>query len=193
MSLVILGQSGGPTQLSANDDVIGVMTQVPEGAVKHSEGGLTNADGSTAFGTPFNLLAYASHSTTYAAQSTTVTFTTSGMPYKLRILGAKVRCIANRSEDFQKGYGFIRVEIEDGDGALDDDGDDDSTWTGVLCLENVGDMEAGDVREVAVVEPTLSVVDADEGLRVKVTSKADSFGTNPTASFAVELQCLRVI
>ena len=185
MSLVILGQSGGPTNLSANDDVFGLMTQVPEGAVKHDEGGLTRADGGTAFGAPFNLLAYATHSTTYAAQTTTTTFTSDAMPYKMRVLGAKVRCLANRSEDFRKGYGYLRAVIENGDGS--------GVWTSILNMENLGDMEAGDIREIPFVDNGNAVIAENEGLRVKMTSSADSYGTNPTASFVVELQCIRVI
>ncbi len=185
MGLVILGQSGGPTQLSANDDVIGLMTQVPEGAVKHSDGGLTNADGGSAFGSPINLLAYVTHDTTHAAQTTTVTYTSDGMPYKLRVLGVKIRCLANRSEDFRGGYGYIRAAVEDGDGS--------GVWSSILDIEDLGSMEAGDVREQTVIEHSNAVIDTDEGLRVKVTSSADSYGTNPTASFIVELQCLRVL
>ncbi len=185
MSLVILGQSGGPTQLSANDDTFGLMTQKPEGAVKHNEAGLTSEDGGTAFGATFNLLAYFTHSTTAAEQSTTVTISSDDAPYKVRVLNVKVRCVANRSEDFRNGYGHIRVEVEDGDGS--------GVWTSIHTIENVGDMEAGDVRDQSVVDNGNAVIDADEGLRVKVTTKADSFGTNPTASFIVELQCLRVL
>lgn len=183
--LTILGQTGGPTELTANDDVFGLMTQVPSGAVLHSPAGLTNANGNSAFGVPLNLLAYATHTTTHAAQTTTVTFTSDGMPYKVRVLGVKVRCLANKSENFRDGYGYVRVQVEDGDGS--------STWTQILTVENVGDMEAGDVREIAVVDHSNAVVDTDEGLRVKVTSRADSFGENPTASFIVELQCIRVL
>ncbi len=183
--LTILGQSGGNTRLSADDDVLGLMTQVPTGAVKHSPAGLVNADGNTAIGAPFNLLVYATHTTTYAAQTTTKTFTSDGMPYKVRVLGVKVRCFTNRSEDFRDGYGYIRASVEDSDGS--------GVWTAVLNMEGLGDMEAGDVREFTVVDNTAAVIDSNEGLRVKVTSQADSFGTNPTASFVVELQCLRVI
>lgn len=183
--LTVLGQSGGPTQLSANDDVFGIMTQVPSGAVMHSPAGLTNADGNSAFGVPLLLLAYATHSTTAAEQTTTVTFTSDGMPYKIRVLGVKVRCLAGRPEDFQPGYGHVRASVEDGDGS--------STWSSILELEDLGLMETGDVKEHAVLENSNAVIDADEGLRVKVTSKADSFGTNPTASFIVELQCIRVV
>lgn len=183
--LTVLGQTGGPTQLSANDNVFGLMTQVPEGAVKHSPAGLTDADGNSAFGVPINLLVYASHSTTYIEQSTTVTFTTDGMPYKIRVLGVKVRCIANKPENFKDGYGYIRVAVEDGDGM--------EAWTSILHTDGLGDMEDGDVKEMAVVEHTNAVIDTDEGLRVTVTSSADSFGTNPTASFIVELQCIRVL
>ena len=185
MGLAILGRSGGPTELSANDNVFGLMTQVPAKAVKHSPAGLTDANGNSAFGTPINLLAYATHSTTHAAQTTTVTFTSDGMPYKLRVLGVKIRCFANRSEDFQEGYGYIRAAVEDGDGS--------GVWSSILHVEGLGDMEAGDVREIAVIDHTNAVIDTDEGLRVKLTSSADSFGTNPTASFVIELQCIRVL
>ncbi len=183
--LTILGQSGGPTRLTANDDTFGLMTQVPDGAVMHSPGGLTDADGNTSYGAPFNLLVYASHSGTHAAQTTTKAFTSDAMPYKVRVLGVKVRCLDNRSEDFRDGYGYVRAVVEDGDG--------NGVWTSVLNVEGMGDMEAGDVREVPVVQHSRAVVDTDEGLRVTVTSRADSFGTNPTASFVVEVQCVRVI
>lgn len=183
--LTILGQSGGPTELSANDDVFGLMTQVPAKAVLHSPGGLTNADGNNAFGAVLHLMAYASHSSTYAEQTTTVTFTSDGMPYKLRVLGVKVRCLENKSGDFRPGYGYIRASVEDSDGS--------GVWTSVLQIEGLGDMEAGDVREQTVVNHSTAVIAANEGLRVKVTTQADSFGTNPTVSFIVELQCIRVL
>lgn len=185
MSLTILGQSGGPTQLTADDDVFGMMTQVPDEGLRHSPDGLTSADGNSAFGVPFHLLAYVSHSTTYATQTTNGTFTSDGMPYKLRVLGVKIRCLASRPEDFRDGYGYVRVQVENGDGS--------GTWTGILTVEQVGDMEAGDVREIAVVDHTNAVVGVDEGLRIRVFSQADSFGTNPTVSYVVELQCLRIV
>ena len=185
MSLVILGQSGGPTQLSANDDVFGLMTQVPTGAVKHDEAGLTNADGSTAFGQEFSLIGYATKSTTVAEQTTTITLASDDLPYKVRVLGVKVRCISNRPAEFQDGYGYVRVLVEDGDG--------DSTWSLIASAENVGDMVEGEVRELEDLDHSTAVIDADEGLRVKVTVKADSSGINPTVAFMVELRCMRVI
>lgn len=185
MSLEIKGQAGGPTKLHGHDDTFGLLTQVPSGAVHHSPGGLTNADGNMAFGAAITLMAYFTHSTTYAEQSTTVTLADENMPYKVRVLGAKVRCLANRPADFQPGYGYVRVAVEDSDG--------DDAWTQILPAFDVGDMEAGEVREVPVTNEDLAVIDEDEGLRVIGTSRADSFGTNPTASFVVEVQCVRVI
>ena len=185
MSLTITGQSGGPTELSANDDVFGIMTQVPENAVFHSPGGLVAANRNSAFGIPLNLLAYATHTTTYATQTTTVTFSSSTIPYKLRVLGVKIRCLAGSPQDFQDGYGFVRASVEDGDGS--------GGWTNILNIEGLGDMETGNVREIAIIEHSRAVIGVNKGLRVKVASQADSFGTNPTASFIVELQCLRVI
>ncbi len=185
MSLTILGQTGGPTQLSANDSVIGLMTQVPSGSVNHSPDGLTGGDGNSAFGTPIHLLAYATHTTTPAVQTTTVTFTSDGMPYKLRVLGVKVRCLAGSPRDFQPGYGYVRATVEDSDGS--------GVWTSVLNVEGLGDMNPGDVREQAVIEHSNAVIAANEGLRVKISTKSDSNQTNPTASFIVELQCIRVL
>jgi len=185
MGLTILGRSASETELSDNEAVFGVMTQVPNKGMLHSPDGLTNGDGNTAFGIPFSVLAHATHTTTHAAQTTTCTITSDGMPYKIRVLGVKVRCLANRPEDFQDGWGHINAQVEDSDGS--------GVWTSILAMEGLGDMEAGDVREMAAVNETTAVIDSDEGLRVKITSRADSFGTNPTASFVVELQCLRVI
>lgn len=183
--LAILGRSASEIELTAADPVFGLMTQVPTTGMVHSPNGLTDADGNSAFGMPLNLLAYATHSTTHAAQTTTVTFASDNMPYKLRVLGVKVRCLTNRPEDFRDGYGYVNAQVEDGDGS--------GVWTSVLNMEGLGDMEAGDVREMAVVDPGNAVIDANEGLRVKVTSRADSFGKNPTATFIVEVQCLRVV
>lgn len=183
--LTILGRTASEVELTGNDAVFGVMTQVPGKGMQHSPAGLTDADGNSAFGAPFNLLAYATHSTTYAAQTTTVNFATDDMPYKLRVLGVKVRCLANSPEDFQEGYGAIRASVEDSDGS--------GVWTSMLNMEDLGSMEAGDVREMAVIEHSNALISADEGLRVRVTTQADSNGTNPTASFIVELQCLRVL
>lgn len=183
MSLNEAGRTGVKVNLTA-DGVFGVVTQDPE-SMLNSPGGLTDANGNMAFGVPVHLLAYATHSTTAATQATTVTFASDDMPFKLQVLSVKVRCLANRTEDFRDGYGYVAVVVEDSDGA--------STWTQILTVEQVGDMEPGDVREISVVDHTNAVVDVNEGLRVRVLSEADSFGTNPTATFIVELQCLRVI
>lgn len=183
--LTILGQSGGPTELSANDDVFGLMTQVPTGAMKHDEAGLTNADGSTAFGHEFTLVAYATKTTSAAEQTTTVTLSSDAIPYKIRVLSARVRCISNRPAEFGDGYGYVRVFVEDGDGS--------GTWTTITLADNVGDMAEGELRDLPDVVPGNAVIAANEGLRVRVTMKADSYGINPTATFMVELRCMRVI
>jgi len=185
MSLDIKGQAGGRTELTADDDTFGLMTQVPNPSVHHSPGGLTDADGNSAFGVPFTLVASFSHSTTYAEQSTTCTLADENMPYKVRVLGVRVRCLANRPFDFRQGYGYVRVQVQDSDGS--------AVWTHILSGLEVGDMEAGEVKEVSVTNEDLAVIDEDEGLRVVMASVADSYGTNPTASFVVEVQCVRVL
>ena len=54
-------------------------------------------------------------------------------------------------------------------------------------------LEPGDIKEVPCLAPSTVVIGEDEGLRVAFDSSADSFGTNPTATFMVELQCVRVL
>lgn len=185
MSLAILGQTGGPTQLSANDNLFGLMTQVPSGAVKHSEDGLTNADGNTGYGIPFTLLAYFEHATTAAKQTTTVTFCDANAPYKFRVLGIKVRCVDSLSNQFRNGYGHVQVALEDGDGS--------SVFTPLLPWVQIGDMNSGDTKEASVIRQDTAVVAADEGLRCRLSSAANSGGTLPTVKFLVEVQCLRVL
>lgn len=185
MSLVILGQSGGPTQLSANDDQFGLMTQVPSGAVKHSEDGLTNADGNTGYGAPMVLLAYFEHATTAAEQITTVTFCDANAPYKFRVLGIKVRCIDSFSSQFQDGHGRVQVTLEDGDGS--------SVFTSLLSWVEVGDMNSGDAREASVIHQDTAIIGSGEGLRCRFSSAANAGGTLPTVKFLVEVQCLRVL
>ena len=184
MSLVILGQSGGPTQLSANDDVFGLMTQVPAGAVKHSPAGLTDSDGNSAFGVPFNLLAYFKHTATSVEQITTVNFCAANAPYKFRVLGIKVRCISNRPKVFE-GHGRAQVTLEDGDGS--------SVFTDILPWAEVGNMETGDTKEVSVVHQDTAIIDTDEGLRCRFSSAASAGVSLPTIEFLVEVQCLRVL
>lgn len=183
MALNERGRTGVTTTLAA-DGVFGVVTQDALSPL-HSPGGLTNADGNTAFGIPFTLVAYATHTTTYATQTTTTTFASTDMPFKIRVLGAKIHCVANRTEDFRDGYGWIGVRVQDSDGS--------GNWSDLKTVEQIGDMEPGDIREVSVLDTSNAVIDENEGLRVSVLSQADSFGTNPTVTFIVELQCLRVI
>lgn len=183
MGLNEAGRTGVSVNLVA-DGVTGVVTQDPE-SMLHSLGGLTNADGNSAFGIPFSLMAYATHTTTYATQITTTTFATANMPFKIRVLGMRVHCVANRTEDFRDGYGWIGVRLQDGDGS--------GNWTDIKTIEQIGDMEPGDVRDTPILDASNVVISANEGLRVSVLSAADSFGTNPTVTFIVELRCLRVI
>ena len=184
MSLNETGRTGVKVNLTA-DGVLGIVTQDPE-SMLHSMGpdGLLLADGNTAFGGPFSMLFYFTHSTTSAVQTTTSTPVTADSPFKFRVLGVKVRCISSLSRDFRTGFGSIRVVVEDGDGS--------STWTDILPWSHVGDMESGDVREFGVLNQVPATVAESEGLRCKFESKADSVGNNPTVKFLVEVQGIRV-
>ncbi len=184
MSLNEAGRTGVKVNLTA-DGVLGIVTQDPE-SMLHSMGpdALTLADGNTAFGVPFSVLFYFTHSTTAAVQTTTTTPMSTDAPFKFRVLGVKVRCISSLARDFKTGFGSIRVVIEDGDGS--------GVWTDILPWSHVGDMESGDVRELEVLNQVPATVSANEGLRCKFESKADSIGNNPTVKFLVEVQGLRV-
>lgn len=184
MSLNEAGRTGAKINLTA-DGVMGIVTQDPE-SMLHSQGpdGLLLADGNVAFGVPFSILFYFTHSTTAAVQTTTSTPVSANAPFKFRILGVKVRCISSLSRDFRAGFGSIRVVVEDGDGS--------GAWTDMLPWSHVGDMESGDVREFMVLNQVPATVSANESLRCKFESKADSVGNNPTVKFLVEVQGLRV-
>jgi hypothetical protein len=181
----MVGQAGGKTKLTADENVFGIMTQDPQESMFHSPGGLTDATGNSAWGTPFTLMSYFTHSTTYAAQTSTCTLSDEDMPYKVRVLGIRVRCVANRPQEFRPGYGSVVVRVQKSDGA--------AAWSDLLRDHEVGAMEAGDVKDVPVTNEDLAEIAADEGLRVAMVSKADSFGVNPTATFIVEVQCIRVL
>jgi hypothetical protein len=183
MALIERGRTGVTVTLAA-DGVTGVVTQDPEGML-HSIAGLTNADGNTAFGVPFSMLFYFTHTTTSAAQSTASAPMSTDAPFKFRVLGMKVRCITNWADrDFRPGYGYLKVSLDDNDGS--------GNFSSVMPHVDVADMNSGDVREVAVLHQGTSVIDENEGLRCKFESKADSGGTLPTVEFLVEVQCLRV-
>lgn len=184
MSLVVLGQSGGPTSLSANDDVFGLMTQVPEGAVKHDEAGLLDADGSTAFGATFKILARFGATPSVSLQTTNVDFCTDDAPYKFRVLGVKTRCIDNHGARDLPGMNYCKVSVQKNDGS--------DNYTDIVPQFHVEDMVPGDARVPDVIHQVDAEVDENKGLRCTMQVKGSGV-TVSAVSFMVEIECLRVV
>jgi hypothetical protein len=183
MGLEERGRTGVKVNLWG-DGIFGVVTQNPE-SMLHSIAGLTDADGNTAFGSPFSMLFYFTHTTTAAEQTTNSAPASTNAPWKFRVLGVKVRCISSQGKEFTPEYGHLRVSLQDNDGS--------SNFTSIIPPIDIGDMETGDVREFPVIYQDTAVIGADEGLRCRFQSKADSGGVLPIVQFLVEVQCLRVV
>lgn len=177
MSLVILGQSGGPTQLSANDDTFGIMTQVPTGAVKHSEAGLKAATGNTNFGTPFDLTCYVAHATD---TKTSINLCSSDAPYKFQVLSAEVTCLDDGKGASEGGQSGCSVGINQGG----------SSGMGSV---DAGGMIQGETRKVKMGSTGNDVVAADGSLRVQVNSRLGLHDKSFTYKLLITLKCVRVI
>lgn len=177
MSLVILGQSGGPTSLSANDDILGLMTQVPEGAVKHDEAGLTNADGSTAFGAPFQLVVYCLQAT---SGTSTVNIATSDMPYAVWVMSAEVRCLDDGKGANVGGQNGCMVGISQGGSS------------GIGSVD-CGGIKTGEVRSLKMGLIGNGVVPEDGSLRVVFKSRLGLHDKAFTHKLVCVLTCMRVI
>lgn len=180
MSLKVVGQSGGPTELRADDDKFGVMTQVPEGAVHHSPGGLTNASGNTNFGTPFSLACYFTTSNPSAGDvELTNTLCNSDAPYKLRVLRATVTMVDEANGRLREAANSCSVAVLAGS---------DSVAAG--DVSNLRQLEAQNLK---LSRTGGEVVSSSGSLSVRVALRMGETGVTDTLSLLVELTCVRVI
>lgn len=185
MGLKEVGRTGVQVNLTA-DGVTGVVTQDPE-SMLHSLGGLTNADGNVAFGVPLKVLAYFTHTTTAASQTTTATPVDGDAPFKFRVVGVKVRSAANVPERmWAKGGADCTVMVWQGDGGTTE------VWSPIVVMDVRG-LATDDVLEAKVLDLSNVVVDEDESLRVQMRSAADGACVGDTLSMVVEVEVLRVI
>lgn len=180
MSLVILGQSAGPTQLSANDDQFGLMTQVPDGAVQHSPDGLTGSNANTAFGVPFTLACYF---TTSNPSGGTITLSkalcSSDAPYKFRVLRARVTMLDEANGRLREGMNSLRVHVKAGSTSV--------------CGADVSDMLQLEERSLPLNRSGGEEVAAGGSLTVACDVRLGETGDTDTLSLLVELTCMRVI
>ncbi len=176
MSLVILGQSGGPTQLSAHDDQFGLMTQVPSGAVMHSPAGLTAADGNTAFGHPFKLVAYFEQTTD---GTTTVSLCSSDAPYKFRVLSCRATLVDEGNGVARSANGRLSLTVKSGNN--------------VAFAAQLKNMVQGEERSLPGNTTTGNVVAESGSLAVALKSRLPLTNDTNTIKMLVEMTCIRVI
>jgi len=180
MSLVILGQSAGPTKLSANDDVFGLMTQVPEGAVRHSPDGLANADSNTAYGVPFTLVSYFSGSSpTGGFSNPTVALCSADAPYKFRVLKARVTMIDDANGRLRDGMNSLNVYVTQAGNSV--------------ASGDMTDLRQLEDRDLEMSRTGGEVVNLSGTLTVGAKIRLGETGSTDTLTFQVELTCLRVI
>lgn len=180
MSLVILGQSAGPTSLSANDDQFGLMTQDPTGAVKHNEAGLTNENASTAFGAPFTLACYFTTSNPTAGRTTlSKALCSSDCPYKLRVLRAKATLLDDADALLNEGLNSLTVKVVQ---AADS-----------VCSADLSDMAQSEERDIPLGRTGGEVIAADGSLTVSCDVVLGETGATNTLTLLVELTCMRVL
>lgn len=179
MSLVILGQSGGPTQLSADDNAFGLMTQLPDGAVRHTVGGLTSVDGGTAFGVPFKLVAYLSKT---ATGTTSVNLCSANCPYKLRVLKVKVRVVDDAKGRARTPFGSVSVVVRQG------------TTGAPIAAVNFTELRSNEEKEVpAAPAADSAIVAADGSLQVYFNAVLPVQKASTTYTAVCELECVRVL
>lgn len=176
MGLKVIGQEGGPTELSANDDKFGLLTQVPENAVFHSPDGLSNADGNTAFGTPFKLVDYFEQTTD---GTTTVTHCSSDAPYKFRVLLCKVTMVDDANGVARSANGRLSLSVKSGDN--------------VAFAAQLKDMVQGEERNLRGNTTPGNVVASGGSLSVTLQSRIPLTNDTNTMKMLVELTCIRVI
>ncbi len=180
MSLVILGQSAGPTQLSANDDQFGLMTQVPDGAVQHSPDGLTGGNANTAFGAPFMLACYFTTSNPTSGSTTlSKALCSSNAPYKFRVLRARVTMLDEANGRLREGMNSLRVKVTSGSASV--------------CAGDISDMRQLEEKLLELSRSGGEEVAADGSLTVSCDVRLGETGATDTLSLLIELTCIRVL
>ena len=147
--------------------------------MKPSDGGLTNADGNTAFGAPFKLVAYLSKT---ATGTTSVDLCSSDCPYKLRVLRATVRVLDDAKGRARKGsQGSCSVVVRRG-----------TTGASVACA-HFEELRSNEVKELPISTEGNDVVAADASLQVYFDCSLPTQKASTTYTAVCELECVRVI
>jgi hypothetical protein len=153
------------------------MTQVPNKGIRHSDDGLINADGNSAYGTQFTLVGYFVQT---ASGTTTVTFCTADAPYKFRVLNGEVECMEDARGRTELGNGRSSVNVMAGS-------------TNTVASLNVTGLRQGEKRSLKVNTLGNEVVAVDGSLSAAVVSVLPEVATSSNWKLLVKLHCLRVI
>lgn len=176
MAFTDRGRSGARITQTA-DFPWGIVTQDPTTGMLHSPGGLRDADGNTAFGKTFELVARFSQT---ASGTTTTTFASSDSPFKFRILSGVIECLQDARGRTELGDGRCNINVLAGS-------------TNTVSSQNISEMRKGDKQALDINTLGNEVVAADGSLSVACVSKLPEIGTTTTWEILVKLQCLRVI
>lgn len=177
MSLNETGRTGVKVNLTA-DGVFGIVTQDPE-SMLNSPGGLTNADGNTAFGQTFKLVAYLSRT---ATGTTSVNLCSSDAPFKFRVLKTTVRVLDDAKNRVQKTpHGSASVVVRRG-----------STGTGVAA-GHFEELRTNESKELPVSTEGNDIVAANASLQVHFDVSLPTQKASTTYTAVCELECVRVI
>jgi hypothetical protein len=174
MGLKEVGRTGVQVNLGA-DGVTGIVTQDPE-SMLHSIGGLTNADGNTAWGLAFTIVGYFTATTD---DSQTITVFDSDAPFKFRVLKCGCTLVDDANGVIRGPNGQLSLSVLAG--------------SAVVCASQLKDMGMSEVRNVLLNTTGGEVVSADGSLSVKVVSRVPLTNDTNTMKLLVELTCMRVI
>jgi hypothetical protein len=174
MSLNEVGRTGVKVNLTA-DGVLGVVTQDPE-SMLHSPGGLTNADGNTAFGQSVKMVAYF---TATADDSQTVSLFSSDAPWKFRVLKCEATLMDDANGVVRSPNGRLSLSVLSG--------------SSVVCAAQLKGMTMNEVRNVPLNTTGGEEVSANGSLSVKVVSRVPLTNDTNTMKLFVELTLLRVM
>lgn len=175
MSLNEEGRTGVKVNLTA-DGVFGVVTQDPESMLS-SPGGLTNADGNTGYGVPFQLSARCSHTT---STTTIVNLASSDLPFKMRVLSAEVQCLDDGKGASSGGQNGCVVGVSQGGSAS-------------IGSVDCGGMRTGERRAVELGFSGNELIASNGSLRVVFKSRLGLHDKAFTYELVCTLNCVREI
>ena len=179
MALVERGRTGVTTILAA-DTVTGLVTQDAYSPL-HSADGWRAADGNVAYGIPFKILFYFTHTLTAAVQTTTTSVFSSNAPFKFRVIKGTYQSVATVRDpgNFETQLGNALIAVRSGNDPI--------------LGNTVASMIAGSVKDLQVGFVSNAEIDEDGSLSAAFTTSGTSATVGETMTSVLELECMRII